>query len=104
MKKRERAAMSQPAAVITVNDPAEAGTAKIVYVLYLIGLVIGITPIIGVIMAYVNRGSAPVWVQSHYQMQIRTFWIGLLYGVISFATTFLLIGFLLALLTVVWWI
>ena len=95
--------MSQTA-VVTANDPAEAGTAKTIYILYLVGLIVGITGIIGVIMAYVNRSDAPLWVQSHYQVQIRTFWIGLLYGIVSFLTTFILIGFLLALFTLVWWI
>ncbi len=90
--------MSQAAVITTTNDPAEAGTAKTIYILYLVGL------IVGVIMAYVNRGEAPGWVQSHYQMQIRTFWIGMLYGIISFATTFIIIGFLLGLFTLVWWI
>jgi len=95
--------MSQ-AAVITTNDPAEAATAKTIYILYLVGLVVGVTSIIGVIMAYVNRSDAPAWVQSHYQLQIRTFWIGVLYGVISFLTTFIIIGFFLGLFTLIWWI
>ena len=55
-------------------------------------------------MAYVNRGGAPEWVETHYRFQIRTFWIGLLYGVISLITVFILIGFLFALFTLVWWI
>jgi uncharacterized membrane protein len=38
------------------------------------------------------------------QLQIRTFWIGLLYGLISLITAFILIGFLFALFTLVWWI
>ena len=64
-------------------DPAEGDTANIVYILYLVSLVVGITGIVGVIMAYVNRADAPEWVQTHYRFQIRTFWIGLLYGLIG---------------------
>jgi uncharacterized membrane protein len=85
-------------------DPGEGDTAKLVYILYLASLIVGITAIIGVIVAYVNRGGAPEWVQTHYRLQIRTFWIGLLYGVISLITAFILIGFLFALFTLVWWI
>jgi uncharacterized membrane protein len=96
--------MSQAAVITTTNDPAEAGTAKTIYILYLVGLIVGVTTIVGVIMAYVNRSEAPGWVQSHYQMQIRTFWIGMLYGIVSFATTFIIIGFFLGLFTLVWWI
>jgi uncharacterized membrane protein len=74
-------------------DPAEASTAQIVYALYLVGLVVGITPIVGVIMAYVNRAEAPEWVQTHYRLQIRTFWIGLLYGLIGGLTCMIIVGF-----------
>ena len=58
--------------------------------------------IIGVIIAYVNRADAPEWVQSHYQLQIRTFWIGMLYAAISVLTMLVIVGWLLALFTVVW--
>lgn len=85
-------------------DPAEGDTARIVYILYLASLVFGVTGFIGVIMAYVNRADAPEWVQTHYRMQIRTFWIGMLYGVISLVTMMIFVGFLLAVLTVIWWI
>lgn len=85
-------------------DPGEGDTAKLVYILYLASLIVGVTAIIGVIVAYVNRSDAPAWVQTHYRLQIRTFWIGILYGVISFITAFVLIGFLFALFTLVWWI
>ena len=95
--------MSQTA-VVTANNPAEAGSARVIYILYLVGMVVGITPIVGVIMAYVNRGEAPGWVQTHYQMQIRTFWIGVLYGLISAVTSFIVIGLFLAFLTLIWWI
>jgi uncharacterized membrane protein len=67
-------------------------------------LLVGITAIIGVIIAYVYRGGAAEWVQSHYRFQIRTFWIGLLCGAVSLITAFAVIGFLFALFTLVWWI
>lgn len=84
---------------------AKAGsTANIVYILYLAGVIVGITPLIGVIMAYVNRNGAPAWVETHYTFQIRTFWIGLLFSVIGLVTTFILIGWLILLLILIWWI
>jgi uncharacterized membrane protein len=91
-------------AVSARYDPGEGDTAKLVYILYLASLIVGITAIVGVIIAYVNRGDAPEWVQTHYRFQIRTFWIGVLYGVISLITIFILIGFLFALFALVWWI
>ena len=49
------------------------GQAKIIYILYLAGFIVGITPLIGIVMAYMNRGEGSDWIQSHYQWQIRTF-------------------------------
>ena len=77
--------------------------AKLVYVLYLVGLILGgVTSIVGVIIAYIYRGEAPDWVKSHFTLQIRTFWIGLLLGVIGGLTTFIFIGFLVLLFALVW--
>jgi uncharacterized membrane protein len=90
--------------VVVQYDAAEADTAKIVYILYLVSLLVGLTAIVGLIMAYVNRGDAPDWVQSHYRFQIRTFWIGLLYGLLSLVTAILVIGIFFGLFTFVWWI
>jgi uncharacterized membrane protein len=76
--------------------------ATIVYILHLVGLSAGITTVVGVVIAYVNRADAPEWVQSHYQFQIHTFWIGMLYAFISVLTMLILVGWMLALFTVVW--
>jgi len=81
-----------------------AGMAKIVYILYLASLVFGITSIVGVIIAYIYRGSAPDWVNTHYTLQIRTFWIGLLIGVVGVVTMFIFIGWLILLFGLVWMI
>jgi uncharacterized membrane protein len=96
--------MTNQAFAAAGNDPAEGRTANLIYILYLVGLVVGITGLVGLIMAYVNKDEAPAWVQSHYRFQIRTFWIGLLYAVIGGVTTPILIGFLIVLFAVVWWI
>jgi len=78
--------------------------ALVVYVLYLVGMVIGVTGLIGLVIAYVNRGKAGGFVESHYTWQIRTFWIGLLYALISFVLMFVIIGFVLAFAVAVWFI
>ena len=94
----------QTANVPTSNSAADAKNANIIYILYLVAFVVGITALIGVIMAYVNRQGAPEWVQSHYRYQIRTFWIGLLYGTIGVITSFVVIGFAVLLFLAVWYI
>ena len=78
--------------------------AKIIYVLYLIGVVTGITMIIGVVMAYIYKDDSPEWLRTHYDAQIRIFWIGILYSVIAGILTVVLIGILLFFVIAVWWI
>lgn len=75
---------------------------QIVYFLYIAGMFIPILPLVGLIMAYINRGKAGGWVDTHYTYLIRTFWIGLLYGVIATILMLLLIGFLLLVAVAVW--
>jgi len=96
--------MSDPSTggAVVAASPDQGKTANIIYILYLVSIVLGITAIIGVIMAYVNRAGAPEWVQTHYRFQIRTFWIGLLIAVIGVVTSMILIGFLILLLYVIW--
>ncbi len=68
----------------------------IISALYLSSFVLGVTVIIGVVLAYVWKGEAHAdWETSHYQYLIRTFWIGLIGSVISFILMIVLIGFLL---------
>ncbi|MEO9945958.1 hypothetical protein [Paraglaciecola sp.] len=86
----------------TENSPTTKGNAKIVYILYLVGLLFGITGIVGVVMAYINKDEAPEWLQTHYQFQIRTFWIGALYMFLGSILSIILIGWFIILFWVVW--
>ena len=86
-----------------VQDTSNAsGSAKLIYILYLVGIVVGVTGIVGVVMAYINRNDAPDWVRSHYDFQIKTFWIGLLMMVVGTVLSFILIGFLVFIFWIVW--
>ena len=87
------------------NEAARgSGTAKIVYVLYLGGIVVGLLAVIGAIVAYVNRDDGPAWLAAHYRFQIRTFWIGLLFCAVGVATSFVVIGWAVLMIVAVWWI
>jgi len=88
--------------VPSVSDKGNA--ARLIYVLYLVALVIGVTSLVGVIMAYVYRDGAPAWVQSHYRYQIRTFWIGLLYVLIGAVTLVIVIGWFILLGWLIWYV
>lgn len=78
------------------------GTARAVYILYLVGIVVPILSIVAVVMAYVNQGKSSPWLATHYRFQIRTFWMGLLYSVIAITTMFAMVGYALALFVLVW--
>lgn len=74
----------------------------IVYVLYLIAAFTAVPYLIGLIIAYVSRGDADEVAATHYQYQIRTFWLGLLYVIIGGLTMAVGIGFLICLFTWLW--
>jgi uncharacterized membrane protein len=86
------------------TNPGESGNANLIYILYLAGIVVGVTAIVGVVMAYMAKDQAPDWLRSHYRNQIHIFWKGLLYMVIGFVLMFVLIGFLVALAALIWYI
>jgi uncharacterized membrane protein len=102
----EEVLVSDSGSVVDAHEEKTA-TAKAIYILYIVGWAIPIiAQIVGVIFAYVNREDAPAWLHSHYQLQIRTFWIGVLALVVSWAiiwlTSVIFIGWLLMLLTLIW--
>ncbi len=68
----------------------------IVSLLYLSSFLLGVTIIVGVVLAYVWKGEVHAdWEESHYAYLIRTFWIGFLGSVISVILMVVLVGFLL---------
>jgi uncharacterized membrane protein len=77
-------------------------TAKVIYILLIVGTIVGITGIIGLIMAYVMKDGSDDWIQSHYRFQIRTFWIGLLYSMTGVLPINIGIGFYVLLFAFVW--
>lgn len=81
---------AQPASSFDFNQPT------IISVLYLSGFMLGVTWIVGVVLAYVWKSEAKAeWEISHYTYLIRTFWIGFIGTVISIILMIILIGFLL---------
>ena len=53
-----------------------------VYILYLVGFATVITFLVGVIVAYQQRGKTDSVCESHIQFQIRTFWMAVLLGLL----------------------
>ena len=77
--------------------------ATIVYALHAASFFLGITALAGVIINYVKRGDVRgTWLESHFRWQIRTFWFSLLWTILGFLTLFIVIGYLIILLNLVW--
>lgn len=78
-----------PAAGFELNNPT------VISLLYLASFVVGITGIIGVVLAFVWRGEPGAdWEASHYQYHINTFWISLIGGIAGILLMIVLVGFL----------
>jgi uncharacterized membrane protein len=76
----------------------------IVYALQAAGFILGgLTWIVAVVINYVKREEfAGTWLESHCRWQIRTFWFGLLWGVIGGILALVLVGFIVLFADAVW--
>jgi uncharacterized membrane protein len=77
--------------------------AKINYFLLIVSLFAGgVTAIIALVIAYVYRSDCPEWLKSHFDYQIRTFWIGCLVLFVGVVTTFIGIGVIILIGATIW--
>jgi uncharacterized membrane protein len=68
-----------------------------------VGFFIGITWIVGVVLDYVKKDDAKgTWLESHFRWQIRTFWFGLLWGVLGAILLLVLVGYFVLLADAIW--
>jgi uncharacterized membrane protein len=75
----------------------------VIYVLYATAFLSGITAIVAIIVNYVKlEDVAGTWLASHFRWQMRTFWFGLLWGVLGAITTIILVGWLVLAADGVW--
>lgn len=75
----------------------------VVYCLYFSSYLIGITGIIGIIIAHLKKGDAAGTVfESHFSNQIKIFWIGLGLSVLGGALVFVTIGWFIIIGTAIW--
>lgn len=80
-------------------------TGTVIYILYLIGIVIGIVTIAGVIMAYLKRDDAAgTYLESHMTYLIRTFWIALIVGIVGTILSAVGVGVIILIVLLVWYI
>jgi uncharacterized membrane protein len=75
----------------------------VIYALYAISLFIGFTAIVAVIMNYVKQDDmAGTFLESHFRWQIRTFWFGLLWGILGTITSLIIIGWFVIFADMIW--
>jgi len=87
----------------TSNIDALKTITTIVYALQAVSFFIGITFIAAVILNYVKKDDVQgTWLASHFDWQIRTFWFGLLWGIIGVVTFFLVIGYFILIANAIW--
>lgn len=88
------ATMSQPNA--SPSGGFDLNHPTIISLCYISSLVLGVTGLVGIVLAFVWKGEAhDEWEDSHYQYLINTFWIGLVGSIVSFILMIVLIGFFL---------
>lgn len=78
----------------------------VVYVLQALGyLTGGLTAIAAIIINYVKKPDvAGTLYESHFEWQIRTFWWGLVWGVVGFVLMFVAVGFFVWFAAWIWMI
>ena len=77
--------------------------AMVVYILQAIGFFTAITWIVAIVLDYVKKDDAAgTWLDSHYRWQIRTFWWGLLWGVIGSVLLLILVGWFILVAAGIW--
>jgi uncharacterized membrane protein len=90
-----------------IPEPVAAGfdlnKATIVSLLYIAGFVVGITGLVGFILALVWKDEvAGTWQESHLQFHVMTFVIGLVVGIVGIILSFILIGIPILLALAAW--
>ncbi|ENX42629.1 MULTISPECIES: DUF4870 family protein [unclassified Acinetobacter] len=77
----------------------------IIYGLYALSIIVGLTSIAAIIMNYMKREEVQgTWLASHFEWQIKTFWVTLIIAVIGLVLSFVLIGIPILFAVSIWFI
>ncbi len=75
----------------------------IIYALYAASFVVGITAIVAIIMNYIKKEDvAGTFLESHFRWQIRTFWFGLLWGLLGAIAMVIVVGWFVLVANGIW--
>ena len=85
------------------REQSAKNVTTLIYALYAASFLIGITSIVAIVMNYIKKEDvAGTFFESHFRWQIRTFWFGMLWGVLGAITFFLVIGWFVLIANVIW--
>lgn len=75
----------------------------IIYILYALSWVAGISAIVAIVINYIKReDAAGTLYESHFAWQMRTFWWGLAWAVVGTITALIGVGFIILAVLVIW--
>lgn len=90
-----------------IKSPENEESAKtltiVIYALYAASYFVGVTAIVAIVMNYVKKEDvAGTFLESHFRWQIRTFWFGVLWGVLGTITMVFIIGWFVLAANGIW--
>lgn len=76
----------------------------VIYALYAAAFLLGgVTAIAAIVINYVKKDEvAGTWLASHFRWQIRTFWFGLLWGILGTILLLAIVGWFILIANAVW--
>ena len=85
------------------REQSAKNVTTLIYALYAASFLIGITSIVAIVMNYIKKEDvAGTFLESHFRWQIRTFWFGMLWGVLGAITFVLVIGWFVLIANGIW--
>ena len=87
----------------TEQEKSAKNLTTLIYALYAASFLIGITSIVAIVMNYIKKEDvAGTFLESHFRWQIRTFWFGMLWGMLGVITFVLVIGWFVLIVNGIW--
>ena len=94
-----------PAGAAETRDlAADIKLTHIIYALMALGFITGgLGSLAAIIVNYVKLDDVKgTWLESHFRWQIRTFWWGMLWGLLCIPLMFIVVGLILIWVVVIW--
>ncbi len=80
------------------------GHTRLIYAGLLAGLLVPGLNVVAVVLAYLNRGKGDAVIESHTLNQLHIFWKSVVYILIGLVLTWFLIGVLVLMAAIIWYI